>query len=229
MRPTIPSEEQTEEQKLKRSEIKLQSFPQILMPAPKSAASPKQLELQERLVAACKQGNEKAVTALLEQGAKTDMANARGEYPLGAAVWSMCPNAVNALLKQTGGAAMTWEECKKHNLKYYQDVFIVSQFDPQTYRQWYTLLQKIDGSFFISAFHLKEVDAVWRSFDSSNWYGLKEEVRKVDDLNNGAILGGILMKAVFKTEAGYEGFRTEIQQAVETASVRPESTAFTSR
>ncbi len=70
--------------------------------------------------------------ALLQQGAKPDMANAQGEQSLGAAMWGMCPNVVNALLKQAGGVApMTWNECEKHNLKHYQEVFIVPKFVPR--------------------------------------------------------------------------------------------------
>ncbi len=74
---------------------------------------------------------------VIQQGAKPDIANAKGEQPLGAAVWGMCPDVVNALFKQAGGVApMTWEECEKHNLKYYKEVFIVPKFDPQTYGEW---------------------------------------------------------------------------------------------
>ena len=80
------------------------------------------------------------------QGAKPDIANAKGEQPLGAAVWGMCPDVVNALLKQAGGIApMTWGECEQHNLKYYKEVFIVPKFDPQTFGEWNRLLLK-DGS-----------------------------------------------------------------------------------
>ena len=87
---------------------------------------------------ACKQGDEKAVKALLKQGAKPDIANVKGEQPLGAAVWGMCPDVVNALLKEAKGIApMTWDKCEKHNLKYYQEVFIIPKFDPQTYGEWY--------------------------------------------------------------------------------------------
>ena len=58
----------------------------------------------------------------------------------------MCPDVVNALLKQAGGVApMTWQECEQHNQKYYKEVFIVPKFNPNTYGEWYQLLQK-DGS-----------------------------------------------------------------------------------
>ena len=118
--------------------------PQTLMPAPKPRATPEQLALQDQLIAACKQGDAKAVEALFKRGAKPDIANAKGEQPLGAAIWGMSPDVVNTLLKQAGGAAsVTWQECEKHNLTYYREVFILPEFDPQTYSQWDQLLQKM--------------------------------------------------------------------------------------
>ncbi|MBS0351688.1 MAG: protein kinase, partial [Proteobacteria bacterium] len=74
-----------------------QVIPQTLMPAPKPTASPEQLELQKQLIVACKRGDADTVTTLLTQGAKPDMPDAKGEQPLGAAVWGMCPDVVNAL------------------------------------------------------------------------------------------------------------------------------------
>jgi hypothetical protein len=76
---------------------------QAFMPVLKPPASLGQLQLQDQLIVACKQGDEKAVNLLLQQGAKPDLPDAKGEQPLGAAVWGMCPNMVNALLKQAGG------------------------------------------------------------------------------------------------------------------------------
>ena len=150
------------------------------MPPPKPKASPEQLKLQDQLIAACKQGDEKAVKALLQQGAKPDMANAKGEQPLGAAVWGMCPDVVNALLKQAGGVApMTWGECEQHNLKYYKEVFIVPKFDPQTFREWNKLLQKMDPNPFIRAFHLKKADEQWHDKDTASWENLWRYVSAV--------------------------------------------------
>ena len=68
-----------------------------------------ELCLQDQLITACKQGDAVAVMSLLQQGAQPGIANAQGEQPLGAAVWGMCPDVVNGLLKQAGGvASMTW-------------------------------------------------------------------------------------------------------------------------
>ena len=174
---------------------------QTLMPA-KPKASPEQLKLQDQLIAACKQGDEKAVKAVTQQGAKPDMANAKGEQPLGAAVWGMCPDVVNALLKQAGGVApMTWDECEKHNLKHYKEVFIVPKFDPQTYGEWNTLLQKMDPNPFIQAYHLKKVDEQWHDNDSSSWENLNKNVRCKTSVEGGAS----------RDEYGYELFRMRLR------------------
>ena len=87
-----------------------QIIQQTISAPPKLKATPEQLALQDKLIAACEQGDEKAVTALLKQGAKPDVAGtpdrfSPGKQPLGAAVWGMCPDVVNALLKQAGGVA----------------------------------------------------------------------------------------------------------------------------
>ena len=154
-----------------------QIIPHTLMPSPKPKTSAEQLKLQDQLITACKQGDEKAVTALFKRGAKPDIADAKGEQPLGAAVWGMCPDVVNALLKQAGGVApMTWDECEKHNFKHYKEVFIVPKFDPQTYGEWYQLLQKMDPNPFIRAYHLKKADEQWHHDVTSRWEKWREYI-----------------------------------------------------
>ncbi|MBS0351863.1 MAG: hypothetical protein JSR33_11920, partial [Proteobacteria bacterium] len=192
-----------------------QVIPQTLMPAPKPAASLKQLKLQDQLIAACKQGDEKTVTALLKQGAKPDRPNTQGEQPLGAAVWGMCPDVVNALLEEAKGIApMTWEECERHNLEKYKEVFIIPKFEPKTSGEWYTLLQKMDPNPFIRAFHLKKVDEVWYYSDSSSWKTLNRCVKAllvvVEEMRSVAVVCS-------STEVGYVGFRTQIKQGIESA------------
>ena len=63
---------------------------------------------------------------------------------------------------------MTWEECEKHNLKYYKEVFIVPKFALQTYAEWHELLLKMDSNPFIHTFHLKKVKEQTRH-DHQNW------------------------------------------------------------
>ncbi len=213
--PTIPSTSQSR---------------QTLMPTPKLPASAKQLKLQDQLIAACKQGDEKTVTALLKQGAKPDMSDAKREQPLGAAVWGMCPDVVNALLKEAKGIApMTWDECEKHNQKFYKEVFIVPKFDPQTFGDWNTLLQKIDPNPFVRAFHLKMAEEQYSNQDTSSWEKLKTWVGMKGSgmkYNNQIVSMSDYRKwemrrdhaLVTSTESGYVGFRTQIKQGVETAS-----------
>ncbi len=154
-----------------------QIIPQTILPPPKPKATPEQLVLQDQLIAACKQGDEKAVKELLQQGAKPDIANAKGEQPLGAAVWGMCPDVVNTLLKQASGVTpMTWDDCEEHNLERYGEVFIVSLFSPQTWREWYYLLLKIDSNPFIRSFHLKKSDEFWRNKFEGDWNKLMNYV-----------------------------------------------------
>ncbi len=192
---------------------------QTLMPTPKLPASAEQLKLQDQLIAACKQGDEKMVTALLikQPGAKPDMPNAKGEQPLGAAVWGMCPDVVNALLKQAGGvASMTWDECEKHNLKYYKEVFIVPKFNPQTFGEWNTLLQKMDPNPFIRAFHLKKADEEYCNDVSSSWDKWKSYIGSWQSYNTpSGTRGGTWI--LEETEQGNVGFRTQIKREVEAA------------
>ena len=190
-----------------------------LMPPPKPKATPEQLKLQDQLIAACKQGDEKAVKTLLQRGARPDMANAKGEQPLGAAVCGMCPDVVNALLKQAGGVApMTWQECEQHNKKYYNnEVFIIPKFDPRTYSEWYALLQKMDPNPFIRAFHLKKVDEQWLDKCSSSWEKFVEHVWKHAHpverrwhIFNWPV-------GISATEKGYISYRIQIKQGIESA------------
>ena len=105
-----------------------QTNKQRFMSEPKPKAGSAQLVLQNKLIAACKQGDEKAVKTLLQEGARVDISNSEGEHPLGAAVWGMCPDVVNALLTHVDGiSSMKWKECEQHNLKHYKEIFIISK------------------------------------------------------------------------------------------------------
>ncbi|MBS0351037.1 MAG: protein kinase [Proteobacteria bacterium] len=196
-----------------------QTIPQTLMLPPKPKVSPEQLALQGQLITACKQGDVKAVEAIFKRGAKPDISNAKGEQPLGAAVWGMCPDVVNALLKQAGDVTpMTWQECGKHNLKYYQEVFIVPKFDPQTFDEWDQLLQKMDLNLFIRTFHLEKADEAWHDNDSSSWENLKLYVRLRNNLvvKSNLSKGALLLRSGI-IETGHASFRTQIKQNIESA------------
>jgi hypothetical protein len=179
-----------------------------------------QLQLQNQLITMCEQGDEKAVIALLKRGARPDVSDAKSKQPLGAAVWGMCPGVVNALLAQTGGvASMTWEECEKHNLKYYKEVLIIPKFDPQTFGEWYTLIKKMDPNPFVRAFHLKKVDEKLHHEDSACWENLKKGVeRRMKAKADQRVRGlGREWAVCVATEGGFVGYRTQIKQGIENA------------
>ncbi len=187
----------------------------MLIPAPKPKASPEQLTLQDQLIAACKQGDEKTVKTLLEQGAKPDMANAKGEQPLGAAVWGICPDVVNALLKQTGGVAlMTWKECEKHNMAIYKEIFIVDKFAPKKFKEWSDLLKKIDSSLFIRSAHLKKADDSWHNNDSANWDNWKASVELHANEWWMSTTIGRMNVIVRETEKEFAYYRSQIEQEI---------------
>ena len=185
--------------------------------AEQEAKRQESLPLQNKLIAACKQGDEKAVKALLEQGAKPDLPNAEGEQPLGAAVWGMCPGVVNALLKEAKGIPpMTWEECEKHNLKHYKKVFIVPKFVPNNYGQWYQLLQSMDSNPFLRAYHLKKAGEQWKTNDTASWEKLWYWASEKSSGGTAGGHGGVSFWNVMQnTEAEYLSYRSQIKQVIE--------------
>ena len=207
-----------EKKEIKRPPLFLSSGNPPLMQGPKRPTSLKQIQLQDQLIAACKQGDEKEVTRLLKGGAKSDMTNIHGEQPLGAAVWGMCPDVVNALLKQTDGvASMTWDQCQRHNRKrYHNQIFIVSKFNPRYYSEWNLLLGKMDPNLFIRVYHLEEVAK--QRHDLTTWEKLREYVQKECDLLSRLGGGGWSQPLqVVETESRYVVFRSQIQKKIETA------------
>ncbi len=212
----LKQQHQTE---LKRSQEDIKHQSPLQVQSPKPATQAEQLKLQNQLIIACKQGDEEGVITLLELGAKPDMVNARGEQPLGAAVWSMCPDVVDALLKKAGDTTlMTWEQCEKHNIKFYKEIFIVPKFDPQTYKEWNILLQKIDSNRFIRIAHLKKVDEAWLHKVSSSWDNLRKYMQE-QELHGGTPVsptwaeryGGIS----WGSEKEFMVYRRQIQQSIE--------------
>ncbi len=151
----------------------------------------------------------------------------------------MCPDVVNTLLKQAGGVApMIWEDCQKHNLKYYQEVFIVPNFDPKTYEEWYQLLLEIELNPFIQAFHLSKVIGDHGILRISSWEQLKNVVEEnrsgwretghtVNKFNPVTRVGMLLVKGQImyptptylskETNQGCVKFRTQIKQGIESA------------
>lgn len=127
-------------------------------------------EMQDRLVVACEQGDLEGVKKAVKLGAKVGLRDRVGKHPLGAAVWGMNPEVVNYLTEEMKGiAVLTWEECKSHNQQYYKEVFMFSEFNPQTYREWHQLLLKMNRSPFLAAQHLAEARKVWHDAFTSSW------------------------------------------------------------
>ncbi len=106
---------------------------------------------------------------LLRKGAKPDLPSQTDELPLGAAVWGMNPAVVNALHQETGGMLMTWENIKNHNLKYYNEVYIIKKFDPPNNKEWRIMLKKIAPSPFIRMILLEKTLRFTRRGDIQSW------------------------------------------------------------
>ncbi len=180
---------------------------------------PTLLPLQNKLITACKQGDLKGVQEAFRQGAKAyALDEKKDEHPLGAAVWGMNPDVVNEIIQQAGGVApVTWDECEKHNQKYYKEVFIVPKFDPQTFGEWKRLLHNIEPNPFIRAYHLKMADKQWHDYNTTSWVRLTSWVGRFGYSNDEELSYRLGNTWIAATEAGYVSFRTQIKQGVETA------------
>lgn len=122
---------------------------------PASSVEVHVLSVQDELTNACERGDLRVVKAVIEKGARADNLDSRGIMPLGAAIWGMNPKVVNYLLSKMGGSTpLSWGEYKKHNNKWYHSVFLIDNFNPQTYVQWNELFKKIDHSDFLQKYHL---------------------------------------------------------------------------
>jgi hypothetical protein len=130
----------------------------------------------------------------------------------------LCPDAVNAILKEAKGIApMTWKECEQHNLKFYQEVFIVPEFRPQKFGELNTLLQKMERNPFIREFHFEKA-SVW-PLRTSNWKQWQRWV--ADSPPNMYMCQDFGMKTrmqlLRETEKGFVSYRSQIKQGIESA------------
>ncbi len=205
---------------------------EVSISAPKILPINEQFKLQDQLITACKQGDKKSVEATIQWGAKASMPNAKGEYPLAAAVWGMCPDIVSLILKQVGDASpMTWDECENHNMNHYQTIFMIPKFEPTSFNEWHILLQKMDANLFIRSSHLIEADEQWRDADSSSWESLKNFVKSRTGMIGSMIVSGwnLLVnpdtiarhgRVWENTENEFASFRAQIQEKIRAASIR---------
>lgn len=194
-----------------------------LIPPPKAKISPEQLKLQDDLILACEQGDDKEVKNCLSRGAKPDIPNVGGKHPLGAAVWGMNPAVVNILLNQLGGVSpMTWEECETHNRKYYypRQTFLTDncQF-PDTYGSWHQFLIMIEPSPFIRSGYLERANQKWRAQHTESWSALVAWVSdRLPKQRYMDVLGIIDFCAIMNdTIGGWKNYKTQIQQKIESA------------
>ena len=180
----------------------------------------KESSLQEQLVAACERGDLPAVQLATIKGAVITIPDAKGKWPLGAAIWGMSPEVINYLLEQGKDKPDIWKNYEKHNLDHYGEVFIVSQFTPVKYSDWLQLLQKIESSPFIFEKHLQE--AKQQNFNSwktlidrrrsqyLQWCSCTERIydRTHLDINR-------------RTDSLYKSYQMRIQEAIEGKESRP--------
>ena len=177
------------------------------------------LTRQDQLIAACRQGNVSEFKSSLKLGAKL-IVDIQDEQPLGAAVWGMCPEIVNLLLRGTNRvASMTWEECKIHNEEYYNnELFIVSEFNPNTYGEWNKLLQKINSNLFLTQIHLAQIQ-YQQCFDSHNissWDNFKSFIAELAK-DEGLKISTKAMDAISATQMEFIKLRRNIRNAIENA------------
>ena len=202
---------------------------QRLMPAPRPTGKSMDIKevqlLQSQLIAACKQGDEETITALLKQGAKPNITDAKGEHPLGAAVWGMSPVVVYTLLREADGIApITWSECEKHNLTHYREVFAVSKLTPKTFEEWHKVLSKITPNKFLRTYHTRVIQNDWFDHNSPTWNEIlawvkKKSARKLDkpgkEFEDQPELNWRDTVEIIEDELLL--YRTQIRQGIETA------------
>ena len=144
----------------------------------------------------------------------------KGKQPLGSAMWGMNPEIVAELLRRMNVfTSMTWDKCLEHNLKYYGEEFLLSEFAPRSYGEWYNLLKKIDLFSFIGNYHLKMMNAHWDDEETLSWSSLVNYVKDCAiDESLFVEIDSFDLVGIFETENGYQGFRTQIMEQIKAAS-----------
>ncbi len=189
---------------------------EVKKPTPLDEKKHQQLmPLQNELVTACENGSLAKVKAAITKGALVDLPNVQGKNPLYCAVYGMNPEVVQYFIKQRdkNAPATSWSACEEHNKKYYGQTFLIMKFAPDTYKDWYDLLEKIEPNEFLVGYHL---DRMQNDFEDTSWccnfIRLKMEVRLLSQLRLQ------MWERRFScdyTETGFEGYRNQIKQALE--------------
>ena len=114
-------------------------------PAYQSSTEPL-LILQDQLVKACEEGQDKQVQIALKKGAKPDLPDSKGKHPLAAAIYGMNPLVVDQLLKNLHGKMpLSWEDCERHNLKHYKVMWVFPDIVPGGSSEWTKYLQEANA------------------------------------------------------------------------------------
>ena len=161
----------------------------LLRPAKRTRTSSDLLDdsasLQERLVVACRKGDEKEVQQLLKQSAVAHLKLEAKQHPLGAAIWGMNPEIIITLLKETGDVSpMAWDECIRHNKEFYGQTFAFN-LDKHANRLYdsYGIFGMLDdakesSSPFLKEFILKNVKGKRDFRDITNWKTLEDVMKR---------------------------------------------------
>ena len=119
---------------------------------------------------------------------------------------------------------MTWAECEQRNRERYKEVFIVSEFGPDTYGEWYELLKKIEPSPFIRDSHAEVAKKKWHCHVTvSRWETLYQTVKSKMDMHEKAWNKGYrcdkneIIHTILVTAFAYSGYSNQIKRGIERA------------
>ena len=233
--PLASQEKQLRSVSMARSSISAATTASPIIEDIKSSTSPwdektkaKFLALQDRLITACEKGNLAAVKKAIHKGAQVDQANAKGKWPLYAAVYGMNPELVRYVIAQlTEETPINLQACEEHNKNHYGQTFLNMRFAPESYEHWYDLLLKIEPNGYLAGYHLAQCEGWWAPrLLADGFSGMMCVVRDrmapltVRRSKWYILLHGDLEKPFcpgyrWKTEAWFEVNRNQIKQAME--------------
>ena len=184
----------------------------------------KQKKIQEKLITACKNGDIKTVESALNEGVSLVKETAKGENPLGAAIWGMNPNVVKMILQKMDTLRITpksWLEYVDENKKLYQRAFIFNEFKPQTYKAWDLELERMGNNHFIRASHLESTNILselpkeyyldWGSFRGNIKYTAEAGLPICQNYRN----------AIDMTTKQYALYQAQIKKEIEQFQINP--------
>ncbi len=188
-------------------ELKKNPSPEIAVEDKKSA-----MTLQNELILACEQGNLSAVREAIQKGAKPFGPDATGKHPIGAAVWGMSPEILDYLLSQLKNEKIpTWADIEKHNRKYYQDkVWIISQFSPENFGDWQTLIEQMDKNVFLRDIHLQIYNQHYQK--DLDWPAFSEKIRQRSQT---IVIPQEVKPFISRLDKHYQDLKSKIKMSIE--------------